>query len=1390
MKEITTITEIDESATWDQRNRVRYHDITVNVSNENDISYDLDQSFDQSVTEQHSLQESNKSNLEESEENSIALESSNISIISKESSRDDYSAGDNSDLVHDNDAEDDSVKNDAPSNNGHIFDDVLKQLDEFNKIDENRLSSSGSAALSLGDIDDNSINHHFPIDHHVHSMTPEVFSPNRSDNNNESHNVPADLAYPASDSDSDSLLNDDQQKSPPPSSAQSSTMNAIEKHMYELGKSMQSFVESTNEPELINDLAADKLALDPLVTSHQKDDVLKQIAQISATTEALQSYLSSTQDQLEKSRDAERRKQQQINDLHNRMEQTQEEIQSLKSSSNLTLDQIRQDHIDALRIQQRNAMKNAENSAKQFKQQIDESISSREQLERDYLNRIDAMKKTLDTTTRENKDLSERYAIVEEELVKEKSHYNKSHQETMSKIKRLTDEHGVLKAQNESLSKNNDKLSTLLDEMKKDAGQKEVLQEEKICLLQEDMTRSSTENEILAANLKTSKQENSLLSDRLEKEVQDYQRELSQKTTEVLSLLEKSKRLQKDKSKLEQDLKNESDRNHQEFSKISIEAKELKAMLDGYSKQKAILDEALIAAKEENISISERLDSERERRKEVASDLARQSKAYEQENSELKVLLEQNKNEIDSLKETIQLQTQQKQSEIQEMKSHLQSLKTEMDDGANHNNDLLDKLESKQNEIFKLNELLLTKTQEQNQHTINTKKEVDQYKKDLKDTQSKNDSLIHDVNSRDNHIKTLNETIDELTNQLIEVKAAFERNHESQVLSVNEKESKIASLQNKLSKSEEATDRLQKALDNESKQKEELLLEQDKKFETMNSSMVKMNDVMKSQADEISSLKEETKRLYQSLKEEVEGKIELEKNHIKEVASLKENEKSTLEAKENLANELNDARTELGNIKQDLLLALRNKDMLMEEFKILKTEHEQQQEPFAKMSSEIKSLHEKKIALESLLDSEKQSRKSLEESIIELKQRHEDKINDLNEGNKKREEDKETEMHQLKVEVQEKQNDINKLKSYLHETLQEKNEQIASAKNSLNKLKQEYEKELESVVYSTKQAAADKESEILNLKKLLDSRTEKYRKLKDKLSEIKSHHESTEERAKIELNKSKVLNANLEKALTNAENNFASQIYTLRTEKDQIIEDRDSECDGLRNKLSDLRMVNESLINQNNKMLKKLQTAANKLENADKKKNQLYDSLKESERKMRSEMREIQVAMESAISKKNKELVHEKAYSTTIIEELETKINELQHKVIHNQSFSDENNHLKRRIAHLEAYIDLGQYDTDSRVFDRSDTNGHYVILWRSEKEQRIKAEEFAAAMAARAKAGFEDRDDTILQLRMKMSKLEVENSRLSKLPHSTALLLSNSDQHDHSLELVSLPMF
>ena len=193
------------------------------------------------------------------------------------------------------------------------------------------------------------------------------------------------------------------------------------------------------------------------------------------------------------------------------------------------------------------------------------------------------------------------------------------------------------------------------------------------------------------------------------------------------------------------------------------------------------------------------------------------------------------------------------------------------------------------------------------------------------------------------------------------------------------------------------------------------------------------------------------------------------------------------------------------------------------------------------------------------------------------------------------------------------------------------------------------------------------------------------------------------------------------------------------------------------------------------------------------------NQMKNSEEKMRAEMKEIHTAMEAAMANKNKELARERKTSSTSIKKLESRILELEldSNDIDKSEVNNENIQLRRQIARLEEYYKRKIYETQQRNFDldhddhleTAEGAKHYTILWRAEKDKRLKAEEFAAAMAARAKAGFEDRDEKILHLRMRISNLETENKNVHRLPLSSSFL-SVPIEKDLTLALVRLTMF
>ena len=71
-------------------------------------------------------------------------------------------------------------------------------------------------------------------------------------------------------------------------------------------------------------------------------------------------------------------------------------------------------------------------------------------------------------------------------------------------------------------------------------------------------------------------------------------------------------------------------------------------------------------------------------------------------------------------------------------------------------------------------------------------------------------------------------------------------------------------------------------------------------------------------------------------------------------------------------------------------------------------------------------------------------------------------------------------------------------------------------------------------------------------------------------------------------------------------------------------------------------MINEDLNKESKDLLIDLENSTKQKEKAEEKKNKMFASLKRSEEKMRTELKEIQAAMESAMSRKSKEVARER----------------------------------------------------------------------------------------------------------------------------------------------------
>jgi myosin heavy subunit len=252
-------------------------------------------------------------------------------------------------------------------------------------------------------------------------------------------------------------------------------------------------------------------------------------------------------------------------------------------------------------------------------------------------------------------------------------------------------------------------------------------------------------------------------------------------------------------------------------------------------------------------------------------------------------------------------------------------------------------------------------------------------------------------------------------------------------------------------------------------------------------------------------------------------------------------------------------------------------------------------------------------------------------------------------------------------------------------------------------------------------------------------------------------------------------NSELRLALKEKEKEAYGKISELRDEYEVRIQSLSHKEKTLSSRISDLSLVNDTLQNEGATLREKV--AHEKSEN---------EKLKQMNRVLKNSMRD-----NDELETKRKKLVEEERskfkeeinrmeeeneqYRMKMIK-LESTVRKLSQRVedryeIDNRSISGdyddiktENEKLRRRIRILEhSESKRSQANDHLGVLVRTDdeANVNYYSLLKIEKEKRIKAEEFAAAMAARAKAGIEERNEEIMQLRMKVSSLEFRNDSI-----------------------------
>jgi len=602
------------------------------------------------------------------------------------------------------------------------------------------------------------------------------------------------------------------------------------------------------------------------------------------------------------------------------------------------------------------------------------------------------------------------------------------------------------------------------------------------------------------------------------------------------------------------------------------------------------------------------------------------------------------------------------------------------------------------------------------------------------------------------------------------------------------------------------------------------------------------DETLRAQVEDNVGLQEEINRLYHTLKEEIESHVKSEKSYsanvsklqnivststieIEEITSQLSKQKVVTEkATHKLAKEMDDKT----NLERNLLISqhdvnsLRSQtsdlqgtiQTLQDELERSRKDANSQQEQTNHIQSEFadskRTYEREKRSFHDAFKTKQKELKTLSKSVQVMEKTVEDKdgfINDL----------KNT-VDELKVSLESEMTKVYSL-SMTKDTNVE----------TLNRLAQD----ISSLKDQMAQERTSQSSELEKLKTHLDSKVSENTELKENVESARQDNAELRRTMEEALEESNYIQQEFTETLQRAKEDLKARILELEDDKRSRGTATKKRVEELSTRISDLSIMKETLQSENVSLMEKVQEEKQSREKILKKNKQLKTALCDNETKVRNEMNELEFTMNSSItkieSKRKKAIEEEKAKMSLALDKLEDendsyriKITQLESAVrrLERQSsmgirgranndsqeeadkLRNENERLMRRIRILETTESSKSFSnteeqrtyrgTPGRGDKRRGTpgspggdgngNDYYIVEYRLERERRIKAEEFAAAMAARAKAGFEDRNEEIVGLRMKMSSLESEKENFD---HQRQLMLTGTASSQNPTDLL-----
>jgi chromosome segregation ATPase len=674
----------------------------------------------------------------------------------------------------------------------------------------------------------------------------------------------------------------------------------------------------------------------------------------------------------------------------------------------------------------------------------------------------------------------------------------------------------------------------------------------------------------------------------------------------------------------------------------------------------------------------------------------------------------------------------------------------------------------------------------------------------------------------------------------LKLKEDFEAEKEKYANLKEESSVKISSLKDILEEKEQLSKQLQELLDtarqdvcalNDTIQNssnhysEEVRIHTEKIYKL--ESIIKENKLqLVAENENAEKLRAEISVLNESLREETEKNATREQLHLEEVEKLKSMISKNNGEFERLKQHLSNQTREIEDITEKLAQEISSKTQLQKEA-----------EEVQNIRSTLKELEDTLSMVVKEKDSETKKKEQAisEANHFKVQMEHENE-------NLRRNYDTEVEkvknisqqLRNIQSSIKDKDDSIQELETTIFE-LRDSLEKETTKVYMLEKTQESKDREnadllreIQSLMDRVSQESLSTTSKIEKLEQSLKSKAAENEELGDLVNKLRQEKDEIKRSMEQELEDGK---ENLSKSFQQTINDLQYRIQELENEKRSNNDITDKKLEDLSERISELSIIKEALQDENALLKEKIMEEKSSREQIDRKNKALKTALYENERQVREEMRELESTMHMTISKietKRKKAVEEERNKlSSTLDKLESendvykiKIVQLESTIRHlesrlsveqslqgngdnaigdNSSFDDlkrENDELRSQLHLLQqqqqqqqhsppkdrsSYSTPNHHHHQGRNHSDDTTHSHYYSMeYHLEKERRIKAEEFAAAMAARAKAGFEERNQEILALRVKVSTLESEKEIFRK--QQTLLLEGDTLQNQTAL--------